>query len=123
MPRSTWLDRASKRSREASAPLEIHCGGTTQHSSLERNRHMARKKIRLTVIQNPDANAGQLIATTSPMATGDEGVDLLCGQCDSRITRGVSAETLKQRFASPAQLLVVCSKCGAHNRFPAKVGN
>ena len=83
-----------------------------------------RKKIKLSVVENPDAKAS-ILAPSNKIAlfVGDETETLICGKCRFVLVKGVSRETLRARFAAPAQLLLKCPKCGAHNRLPAQIGN
>ncbi len=77
---------------------------------------MEHSKVRLTAVDEPIAGASILAPDFEPGFSGDEPEDLLCGSCGARISRGVSAITLAQRFAAPIQLLVKCPVCGQHNR-------
>ncbi len=76
---------------------------------------MEHAKVRLTAVDEPIAGASILAPDFEPGFSGDEAEDLLCGSCGARISRGVSATTLAERFSAPIQLLVKCPVCGKHN--------
>lgn len=84
---------------------------------------MARREPKLEIVKTPDKSASILAPTVSPAFEGTESEDLLCGSCGVLLGKRISTDTLKARFAAPAQLLVKCPECGAHNRLPAQVGN
>lgn len=83
----------------------------------------ARARHALTAVAKPDANASILAFAPGKGIVGGEPHDLLCGGCGAVVGDGVSPDTVRKRFAAPAQLLLRCGDCGAYNRLPAQVGN
>jgi len=77
----------------------------------------------LTVVATPDANASILAFAPGKGLVGGEPHELACGGCGAVVGDGVSPDTVRNKFAAPAQLLLRCGSCGAHNRLPAQVGN
>ena len=84
---------------------------------------MAHTQTKLPIIKAPDANASILKPTEHPAFKGNEQDDLLCGSCDVVLFEGVSAASVKAKYAAPVQLLVKCPECGSHNNLPAQIGN
>ena len=84
---------------------------------------MARRKIKLEIIDQPHPKASVLALTITPAIKGDDDEDLLCGGCGVVLCESFSRDTSASLFMAPAQMLLTCPKCGAHNRLPAQVGH
>ena len=80
-------------------------------------------EIKLEIIEQPHPNASVLAPTITPVLKGNDDEDLLCGRCAVVLCEGVSRDTIASRFIAPAQMLITCPKCGAHNQLPAQVGH
>ncbi|MBV8489656.1 MAG: hypothetical protein JO199_03925 [Candidatus Eremiobacteraeota bacterium] len=72
-------------------------------------------RTKLTVVDEPRADASVLKPEVLPLLRGTEWENLHCGGCDAVIGESVSALTAKAKLAAPSQLVIVCPACGANN--------
>ena len=84
---------------------------------------MSNIQKKLTLVSSPHPRASIISLTASPAFKGHDDEDLLCGNCSTILSNGVSEQTMSSRFSTLPQLLVKCPVCGAYNNFSTQKGN
>lgn len=84
---------------------------------------MTRQQQRLETVAKPHPQASVIAPPAPPAFQGDEAEDLLCGNCLTILSNGCSARTIKERFLSDVQLLVLCPTCTTYNVIPVHLSH
>ena len=63
---------------------------------------MGRKRNKLEIVLNPDQRASILDIQHIPAMKGQDNEESVCGECLTLLLDGVSLETVRERFATPA---------------------